>query len=357
MRGLAALMVLVGHCLSVAHTNGGPAAWLNWSLNGEGAVAFFFILSGTVLGLSWHGAPLRMKTYAQFLVRRAFRIMPMLVVAATIGTIYCNFIDRRLTYDFATNWFDQFYKIDVDFPRYIASLVGYSARPAAPLWSIFVEIIGSILIPVMIFGAASTISRIAIGLLLLGISFAPLGGFQYSWPAFLINFYIGITVPWWGPALARQAARKPQLAVLLVSALVFVFIVNRHVRPPLEWADPVTNVIEALAVTPIIALALYAPRGFGALRHRWLARLGDWSYSVYLLHFPIMCAITQILVMSLSSTLIEEHLTVFVLSLAAATAAVTLILSRVTYRCIERPGIAVGRMAIRGPWAWRTVFF
>src|SRR5262245_4346370 len=87
-RGLAALIVVIFHVFvtlepkrQVFETHGLAQAISNFALtalfNGSGAVTFFFVLSGFVLGISldrFNGVTLAGCT--EFVVRRLFRIMP-----------------------------------------------------------------------------------------------------------------------------------------------------------------------------------------------------------------------------------------------------------------------------------------
>ena len=71
--------------------------------------------------------------------------------------------------------------------------------------------------------------------------------------------------------------------------------------------------------------------------------LGDVSYSVYLLHFPVMCLLAKIAAMLWVDPAAKSGPITASLLLFLATVAVTLPLAALSYGCIERPGIALGR--------------
>src|ERR1700722_11258590 len=96
LRGLAAMQVLLGHCLGIfpifAGAEGATSNPVVWALiytplhlfwNGAQAVIFFFVLSGFVLALPYfnHRAPF----YESYLVRRFFRIYVPYIIVVTVS--------------------------------------------------------------------------------------------------------------------------------------------------------------------------------------------------------------------------------------------------------------------------------
>lgn len=343
MRGLAALLVVFGHCIAVFSLKPGLVAYLGKFLNGSAAVAFFFVLSGAVLTMSWRSTPVSGASYARYLVRRAFRILPLLALVAIVGTIWCNYLDSRATYPFATAWFTEFYKTDIDLPRFVAALIGYSARPAPPLWSIFVEIMGSLVIPLMIVASRRPLAMLPLGLALLLVGWWGAPGLQYRWPVFLINFYLGVTILGWGPGFARRAGRLPRPLVLaVVLAGLVLALGNRHWWPAGHGAFG-SNLIEMAVAAPIIALAAYSPGLFPILHNRVLVHIGDISYSIYLVHFLIMVALVQAMARLVPAETIAAHADGAALLLVVVVTCVTLVVSSLTYRWFEMPLTVLGK--------------
>lgn len=346
LRGCAALVVLLGHCLSVFRFEERDAAGVvNTLLNGGGAVTFFFVLSGAVLALSLQKFTPSVKAYAGFCIRRVMRIVPMIVVAVVLGSIYCNWIDRHATYPFASAWFTEQYKLKMDVSRFVGALIGYSARPDPPLWSIFVELVGSFLLPWFAVWCRKKWPMVIGAIALLAVSFQDLAHFQYRWPVYLIDFYIGVTILAWGPAFAAAIGRRPawQIRGFLVACLG-VLLANRGFL----WAyrghgDPVTNLIELTVVAPLIAFILYAPEGFAFLRRKPMVFLGDVSYSLYLLHFPLMCLFVQWMVAAFGPETILAYWPFFSVGLMLVLTLSILGVSAITYRYIEIPLANVGK--------------
>ena len=100
MRAIAVLIIFACHMTNrVKIASYGYHYSDSLPFNIYGAVTFFFVLSGLVLAISLAKADLTAKSYILFLVRRFFRIMPLMIVTVTIGwplslsslTLICSF--------------------------------------------------------------------------------------------------------------------------------------------------------------------------------------------------------------------------------------------------------------------------
>ena len=346
LRGLAALVVVVRHTTHVVDTGGPAEVWLGTLFNSGGAVAFFFVLSGFVLALSLRGRATGLVPYGRYVVRRGFRLMPLLVFTAVLGTLYCNLLDPHRTYPFSTEWFNRFYAQDIGPWHFVGALVGASARANPPTWSIYVEIIASLLIPFMVLAAGRATHALVAGAALFALALLPLG-LKYAWHVFLINFFVGVSITLWGPALVRGMARwapsagAGALHPLLVGALAAVFLLFRGLVGPVEHGDWLVNAVEVAAVAPIIALVYYRPAPFRVLNGPVFRFLGDISYSLYLVHFIVMAATYHFIVLNVPVLAADLH--VLLAAMVAAVLAVSTAVSYLTFRYVERPGIALGR--------------
>lgn len=346
MRGLAALLVLTGHCFGAFSLEASPLRHVHRLLNGEGAVVFFFVLSGFVLSLQWEKIARSSRPIANYAIRRITRLHPMLAVTTIVGTIYCNFIHDPAPLAIATDWFNSYYRKEIDPFHMALALTGYSTRPAAPFWSLFVEIIGSALVPLLIVTATTTTRKYLIGLFLLIASFALDIGLHFNYPVYLIDFYIGVSVAWWGPALARASNRLAvQHRPIAPALLICAFLVARRFLPdgtPL----PVINLIELACSAPIVALLYYGGWRTDTLRIPAIAMLGNISYSLYLLHFPLMYLIVHLLTrwLNAAEAVSVEMLTI---GLTLSTIALTTAASLICFRYVETPFIALGRNLTR----------
>ena len=82
LRLIAALMVLVSHCFALTnHTE--PLGSISGETLGELGVSIFFAISGFLIARSWCDDPV----IGRFLLKRALRLIPALVVAVLVTAL------------------------------------------------------------------------------------------------------------------------------------------------------------------------------------------------------------------------------------------------------------------------------
>ncbi|MEP6867530.1 MAG: acyltransferase, partial [Novosphingobium sp.] len=280
IRGIAAIEVVIFHAQIVF---GG------FSLFNRGylCVDLFFILSGFVLTLS---AEPRMKsglTAIQFFRARIVRLWPMVVIGLILGTAVM--LAGHQTQGLA-----------------LLILAGALSIPAlwhnvdpqpsmfpvnSPQWSIYAELIanlahGLVLRRLNNFGLVAVIvlSGAALALLVPARTNLGIGAFNFDvlavLPVIFASYTIGVLlarnfnpaklwsgVPWW------FALMLPTLILLGLSA------------SGLDW--PLGDLLAIMVLLPAafwLATKVAAPLG----ARKWLAALGDMSFPLYAVHFPIM---------------------------------------------------------------------
>ena len=343
IRGLASVVVLAAHCFSVYRVPGWLTNSKNILFNGQGAVVLFFTLSGFVLGCSLKNLPTNWRATSSFYVKRIFRIYPALWMASAIGFGYLVFFHFSAPHPDVTIWFMERFRRERLVPiNFLAALAGCLGLLVTPVWSIFNELVNSAILPLT---ARLSFDQPRLGLALaaaLGLLSVTIGPFTfYGVLLYPLDFQIGIL-------LAVLFARSPQLKTpSKIWGLVFTLGVlasgcARGVallfNPALVQNDPLMHLIELTGAAAIIAAANSG--SVPLLRSRLTKSLGDISYSIYLLHFPIMCFIALGLanIPALRGQTPVETLLLFTLTLAATIAGAT-----ITYRLIELPCIALGK--------------
>lgn len=182
LRGIAAVLVLLSHVQSRIN-EAFPNLKTFPFFNGSGAVTFFFILSGLVVGASLAKNGVSCSSVSLYLYRRFFRIMPLVIVTVTIGGLYLLFIDPYLNYPQNPTEYDDFTLL-----KWLAGYIGYSLKANPPTWSIFIEIIGSLLIPIMLL-TGSSLRNILLGFaFFVLLSLAPLESKHY-WHIYMVSFF------------------------------------------------------------------------------------------------------------------------------------------------------------------------
>jgi peptidoglycan/LPS O-acetylase OafA/YrhL len=284
LRGIAALAVVVFHTLSVRgidpHTFDAPTPdtianyVLTTIFNGTGAVTLFFVISGFVLGCNVSpDTMLSGRFYAKFALRRVFRIMPALWVSLGLAAIIIALYHHQ--------------RVGAhELVR--AALLGHEAlRFNGPLWSLQVEMLVSAIYPLLLF-ANFRFGLAAQLVLLAGLSYMTYSGDPTEWTSFLFCFQLGIMVPSAGRRLIDVLGSRPAaVAALFAVAGVMVptNISNLGYLRPTEH-----TLIEGFSSFVILSYIVFAERSRLATLLRAPAPrfLGRVSYSLYLLHLPII---------------------------------------------------------------------
>lgn len=280
LRGVAAIVVVIHH--------------VYWTMRGDPmfvfgplAVDFFFILSGFVISFAYEQ---RLRdgriSFAGYARRRIVRLYPLIVLGALLG----------LSFHLWSGGKDA---LDDPFAYLAASLLclpfGFAQNGAydflnPPAWSLFFEIFVS-----LAYGALATRLSAVRLLVLVVIAGAALawGGLHFNTNQLGIageNFVFGFARVIFsfgtGVLLQRLHRRRPlPIAVpALVPAAVIVGIMG---MPYLARGEMPLNLIAVLAVFPaMIFIGASSPEGGRA--SRWLlGKLGDISYPLYIIHWPL----------------------------------------------------------------------
>ena len=262
VRGLAALSVALGHCMLIV---AGMEVWSKTAFDfpdmpaqeiagrlmhllfpGNGAVMVFFVLSGYVL---WGSFARKQSTIADapdYLVARVFRLLP-LVMATTLLYWLVTFATPR---------------------ELLANMVLLSTSMNKVLWSLQVEMIGSLVIFIAWLTARNDALKLFVALCVVAAAVPFFRGNQFVvyLPAFLLGALIH-HVParvWQSRALLIVA-----LAVLLLPSIVFSY-------------RGVTRLLEILAAAAIVGcVALQRPPMLELAPIRFL---GAVSYPFYVIH-------------------------------------------------------------------------
>lgn len=340
LRALAALAVLVSHVFLFSRRGNFASLTRTYGdrllFGGGTAVYLFFALTGFLLfwPLARHyfgGADsIDLRRYA---LNRALRILPLYYFALVVFMI--------VQADGGT--FGQWWRFATFSENFFASTVG---QIDGPMWSLVVELHFYVLLPLLAYGLARLASRSGARAAVILIVAAAASLYlrwrkiddsatppdlrlEYSLPATFVFFVPGMLL-----ALARariDAERIERLPRALRSADLWL------VTSAALWAVTVnsfrnTGLAAAASFLTVGACVLPLRPGpvLRALDWRPLAVLGVASYSVYLLHFPVVSWLSP----SVTSSLVP------LLGLAGA---LCIAASLITYRFVERPFLTLRR--------------
>lgn len=306
LRGVAALCVMFYHFAQYQH--------VSFFYNAQLSVDFFFILSGFVLMHAYGQAIKNGMSAKDYLMKRCIRLYPMFLAGLCLGSATLVILRqdillepslRTLSLVFAHNVFyipklgGLPFKNLVD--TGIASDMIFPLNP--PSWSLFFEMIASAAFLILAKLRQKTLIKIAgasfITLLFFG-GLVKIANFDYGFDLNIgwgtSNFFGGFPRVFYGFTLGVllyklfQEQKIPQAVVRALSyiksptslyALLFLILVF-----PLGFKGLYPMAV-LLVLAPYCVLAGAQMKSKGKFAKRLAKRLGDLSYPVYCLHFPI----------------------------------------------------------------------
>ena len=339
LRGVAALMVIWYHVFEgYAFAGGGNIETLN---HGYLAVDFFFILSGFVIGYAYDDRWGKSLTMKDFFKRRLIRLHPMVVMGAVLGAItFCI--------QGCVQWDGTHVAISMIMLSLLCTIffipampgVGYEVRGNGEMftmngtcWSLFFQYIGNILYALFIrrlSNKALTVFVVLLGAALVAFAVfnvSTYGNIGVGWTLDGVNFLGGSLRMLFPFSLGMLMSRnfKPMKVRgafwICTVALIALFAV-----PYLEGMEPLcmNGVYEAFCVIvafPIILWIGASGTTTDVQSTKVCKFLGDISYPVYVIHYPLMYLFYAWLIENKLYTLGETwHVAVcvFVLSIVLA---------------------------------------
>jgi len=297
LRGLCALYVLLFHCWAYTFRGAPPGTgpvWLGWLGFGRLAVVLFLILSGFSLALAPAGRGWRLGGVARFAQRRAWRILPPYWAALAFSLVIAWTVVRQPHSGPPT-------AESVLVHGLLLQDVVPVPTPNGAFWSISVEALLYLAFPLMLavcrragvaaMLAGATVPVVVVGALVYGG--APTDGNYRLAPQLLPVFAAGIAAA--GIVTAGDRVRRLPWIWLSVAAAVPVVALVLSLGPRWTvhhyfWVD--LAVVPALSMF-VVAVATARPSFVvRLLSTRPLARLGSCSYSLYLIHLPIVVVIS-----------------------------------------------------------------
>ena len=298
IRGVAALYVVLHHCWMLTFhgypANTGPA-WLGWLVYGHLAVVAFIVLSGFSLAMAPARHGWRLDAVSHFARRRAWRILPAYWAALTVSLLIAWAVTPQLHSRPPTD------RSVVVYGLFLQD-VFKAPIPNAAFWSIAVEVELYLVFPLLLLMRRRLGGVVMLGVVLLPVvvagllrpSLANADKLTGMAPQFAPLFAAGVLAA--GVCVARERLRRMRWAWLAAAAaapVLLLVIVNGSVWTVdhYYWID--------LAISPAIALLLAALAAGQAgaltrlLTSRPLQDLGACSYSLYLIHVPILLVVSR----------------------------------------------------------------
>lgn len=306
LRGVAALMVIWYHVFEGYAFAGGTM--IETFNHGYLAVDFFFILSGFVIGYAYDDRWGKNFTMKDFFKRRLIRLHPMVIMGAILGAVtFC--IQGCMQWDGTPIALSMVMLSLLCTMLFIPAVpgVGYEVRGNGemfplngPCWSLFFEYIGNILYALFIRRLSNKLLTALVVLLGAALTlFATLdvsgyGNIGVGWTLDSVNFLGGSLRMLFPFSLGMLMSRnfKPMKIKgafwICTITLIAVFSV-----PYLKGAKPIcmNGVYEAFCIIIVFPILLWigASGVTTDTKSTNICKfLGDISYPIYVVHYPIM---------------------------------------------------------------------
>jgi peptidoglycan/LPS O-acetylase OafA/YrhL len=336
LRGLAVSLVVAFHLEFFLL----PAGFLG--------VDIFFAISGYLMASLFNPDDVK-----GFYTRRAKRLLPGYFATVVVTGLVGIFVVTPNSYGqlspqlafaslFASNygfWLDD---------SYFAKL---SFRPLLHLWSLGVEIQFYLILPVLVYLFKRV--RFLFWLVLLGslglcffmVLKSPKTAFLWL-PFRVWEFLFGYACFTWHQQLESRCAQYSKLGVLsLVGLCGLAALPIDGIQPSVLWGHPGVAALSAVVLTSVFLVVGLPQPVSDSWPFRVMRKLGDYSYSVYLVHFPLI----TFLLYEPGSNLSPQTASA---SLWASTFGLMVVLSIVWFRWVEKlPSWLTLKSSVLGAWA------
>lgn len=311
LRGVAALLVLLYHVFEgfafAAATNGVGSGMITVLNHAYLAVDFFFLLSGFVIGYAYDDRWVHGFTLRDFIRRRLIRLHPMVVLSVVVGVV-CYLLQG------STRWDGTSVALHVVMWATLLSLFMLPVRPGSPcdvrgngemfplngpMWSLFFEYIGNLVYALVVRRLGTRVLTVVVALLGLALVWFTAGDalgegmFGVGWSLGNHGFVGGLVRMLFPYTLGMLMARRFRpVRVRWAFASASLVLAAIMIVPYIEPAGGVSlnGVFEAVCIILVFPTVLWLGASGRPSGRRGLALcrlLGDISYPLYVLHYPL----------------------------------------------------------------------
>ena len=274
LRGISVILVVLFHMGFETFSNG----WIG--------VDIFFVISGFLM---WYLYIERVngKSFAFFYIKRFKRLLPALSI--TILVTGLGFV-LRLPASQRESLIHEIFAASLGVSNLYYWLTDQHSsnadlRPLITLWSISLELQFYLIFPLIVLFVKNSIYKLLVLISLSFVAFVTLGFFAYetklhNLPGKLWEFFLGM--------LAAEILRrygKPKKGFHLIKLLFAVFM---FVTLFVFLNDRSTMILQVLGAIVTSLVLIYSFQSINKnVFTQLLSKIGDYSYSVYLIHFPL----------------------------------------------------------------------
>ncbi|MFV0471423.1 MAG: acyltransferase family protein [Paludibacteraceae bacterium] len=301
LRGVAAIMVVLFHILEIYSDGDHVKQFIN---HGYLAVDFFFMLSGYVMAHAYDDRWGKMSIKA-FFKRRLVRLHPMIVAGMVVGAVFFFFQESPIFPHIANTSMGQMLLIFAIGITLIPIPISMDIRGWSemhplngPAWSLFFEYIANILHALVLRRLSKAVLSIlvfvaAVALVHLAVT-APKGDIIGGWSIDAEQLRIGFTrllFPYMAGMLLRRTIKVREGKNTFLPTSIFLIVILSVPRVggyTHLWANGLYDSLSVIFLFPIIIYWGAIGKVSTKLAEKVCTFLGDISYPVYIIHYPIV---------------------------------------------------------------------
>lgn len=340
LRGVMALCVMVYHY----------AVWSGFTLPNDSllsklgvyAVSIFYILSGLSLSIVYRGKISSANDFCAFLIKRVFRIAPLFWISITAAL----FIGFAGTFFKNQNFQIDFYVVLLNY-FLLFGFVDPSAYLSTGAWSIGNETVFYVIFPILFFASSKRPWIIFIGVALSMVIGIVISTFVLDESRSLVNqwgLYVNplnqLFLFLGGVAIGIYA--KPtasRLFAIVVSAVAFlIFWLYPADGDRVQLVTDFCRVILSAACFLFVWATYVSNVSFSGYTNRTMLFFGESCYSIYLMH-PLVATVVIFATSRMGIPLLLGYVLAGILTLGV---------SWVTFRYVEKPMMRIGSSIARG---------
>ena len=306
--------------------------------NGGAAVTLFFILSGFVMGLSLNKfSKIDFLDTINFYIKRIIRLYPVYLFLVVVTAIYMWTIFVYKVYPAASSWYTWWMNFQMTIHEFFLNVFFIHTYLGGVTWTLRVILVASIIFPIfyLINKRTSKPVDLLLVVLLIVLDFTVFIIPDFRDLRYLFMFYSGLIIA----KFSKFFHDIPGWIVYLSSPfLIFVLLDVRYLTD-----EYVGGVVENIICWFIIGVLAYGQefRLFNFLETKFFKYLGKVSYSIYLTHFSVLYILSKIMFENLPNLPYKDHYLIIHFILWGLSLGITLILSSIIYRFVEKPALVL----------------
>ena len=339
-RGIAAMMVMVGHYINWKYEYHIGIKVASILFNGADAVSFFFVLSGFVLSYKYIvlKQPLDIR---KFYIGRFFRLWPAFFLIVILNALNANRSDLSLQ-----NLMNVFIYNKTQFWEEATLLRAGHSVYYVPGWTLVIELALSFLVPFWILLAKKD-TRLIYWLIIANLI---MGAEQFN-----IHFLLGIILSCLFNRINDSTFRETKwyryrYPILFAAAVLFSIRMITKISPPgptyIYLADYLRIsyfLYTGIAAFIFIGAIINSPKAQNILRHRSLLFCGKISYGIYLAHWLFVIVIYTY--WDRITPHFPNNKVAFIIVFCIYSAA-TILLATILHYAVELPFIRIGKRLV-----------